>query len=250
MSFYRYDDAFKEKEKLAKIEKRKRDRVIIKRAMENDAKQKLANDKLLKDFENTLTCNNCDLSILKDYRFDCSWCEANGSNFSKKNKMWLQYTFKWADLSASNISNTTIRETSFYKANLKGADFSGARIGQANFAYANLKNANFRNAVIGESLFNGANLKNADFAGAKIVRADFSFSDLDEDMFKSASLEDVKLKAAGLDKQLVGVWHMYANNAYKDVYYYEFFDDGSYIFAKGEVEQLHETDPRHRVFKE
>ncbi|MCF6256906.1 MAG: pentapeptide repeat-containing protein [Gammaproteobacteria bacterium] len=230
VSFYRYDDARKEKEKQAKIEKQKRNRAILQRAMLKDEKREVGEKALLTKFNNTLTCNNCDLTILGDYNLDYNWSEASGSNFSKKNKLWSRYQLKWANLKGADFSGTTIRDTTFYRANLSGADFSGARIGTTNFAYANLENANFRNAVIGESLFNGANLKNADFTGATIVRADFSFSNQVDWIFKPILTENVKLKASPIDHELVGVWF---NSSNDDVYYYEFFEDGSYINTFG-----------------
>lgn len=249
-TFYRNDAARKKREMLAKIEKRKRDKKILKRAMAQDKNRKASSTRLQSDFENTLTCNNCDLTILKDYYFDCSWCEAIGSNFSKKAKLWLKYSFNWANLKEANFAKTSIRDTSFYKANLRGANFSGAQIGRTNFAYANLENANFRNAVIGESIFNGANLINADFTGAKIVRADFSFAHVKEGMFKTASLETVKLKASNEDKKLLGVWQMNLNNASRDIYYYEFFKDGSYLLTKGSLKRISEKQGRFRVMEE
>lgn len=206
--------------------------------------------KLAKEFETTLTCNNCDLTALKDYLFDCHWCEAEGSNFSKKKgKLWARFEFHWAKLKNSNFSETSIRNTSFYKADLRGADFSGARIGQSNFAYANLEGANFKNAQIGESLFNGANLKNADFTGATIVRTDFSFSNVNEQKLKSANLNDVKIVSTNLDRQLTGVWKTDINRGAKDVHYYEFFNDGSYISTKGRLARLTEMDPYNRAIK-
>ena len=248
--FYRYDEARKKRDVIAKAEKRKKDRIIIKRSMEQDAKREIIDKKSNARFYRTLTCKNCDLTTLKDHIFDCRWCDAEGSNFSKKDKLWSRYDFKWANLKKANFSKTSVRDTSFYKADLKGANFSGARIGMTNFAYANLENANFRNAQIGESLFNGANLKNADFTGATIVRADFSFSNINEKTLKSAKLDDVKIKATNIDKQMLGVWKMNSNNAYKDVYYYEFFEDGSFILTKGTVKRLTASDSRYRKFKE
>lgn len=204
--------------------------------------------KVAREFEKTLKCNNCDLRSLKNHIFNCNWCEAEGSNFARKDMSWSRYDFKWAKLKGAKFSGTSIRESSFYKADLRGADFSGARIGATNFAYANLENASFRNAFIGESLFNGANLKNADFTGAKIVRADFSFADVNEEMLKSENLEDVKLKATLLDKQIIGVWHM--NGSSNKTYYYEFFEDGSYILTPNIIKRLTETQTLSRVFKE
>ncbi len=250
VSFYRYGKVQKEQEKLAKIEKRKRDRAILRRAMLKDRKNEEKAKIVRSKFNKTLICNNCDLSGMREHTVDYSWSEAKGSNFSKKDKLWSKYQFKWANLKEANFSGTTIRDTTFYKANLKGADFSGARIGQTNFAYANLENANFRNTFIGESLFNGANLRNADFTDAKIVRTDFSFSDFNEDMLISEDFDDVKLKATNLDKQLIGIWHMNINNVRKEVYYYEFFEDGSFILIKGSVERLKESDPMHREFED
>jgi len=204
--------------------------------------------KLAKEFEKTLSCKNCDLTSLKDHIFDCHWCEAEGSNFSKKNKLWSRYEFKWATLKNSNFSSTSIRNTSFYKADLRGADFSGARIGQSNFAYANLEGANFRNAQIGESLFNGANLKNADFTGARIIRTDFSFADIKEKILKSASLDDVKVKATSLDKKFLGVWHSTPRAGQRGTFYYEFFEDGSQILANDSAKRLWAVNPMHRKF--
>jgi len=73
----------------------------------------------------------------------------------------------------------------FRRANLTGADFTGAFI-LADFSGANLQGARFAAANVKTCTFDGADLRNADFAGAAIDSATFDGAELAGTNFEGA----------------------------------------------------------------
>ena len=65
-------------------------------------------------------------------------------------------SFKGANLSGVDFSNSTILYTNFSGANLLGAKMNGAVIFGSNFSQANLSNADLLNATLNVSISDGA----------------------------------------------------------------------------------------------
>lgn len=64
------------------------------------------------------------------------------------------------------FTNCKAIRTTFYEANLKGADFTNAELSGASFSKANLEGCNFNNANLRATVFNEARLYNTSFKGA------------------------------------------------------------------------------------
>ena len=80
-----------------------------------------------------------------------------------------------------------------YRANLRGADLSGAYLRGANLRGADLRGANLSGADL-----RGANLRGADLSGANLSGADLSYADLSGANLSGAYLSGADLSGANL----------------------------------------------------
>jgi hypothetical protein len=113
----------------------------------------------------------------------------------KKHRQWLRSDHKGAraDLSGANLSGADLSGANLSGANLSGADLSGADLSGANLSGADLSGANLSGADL-----SGANLYRADLSGADLYRADLSGADL-----SGADLSGADLSGANLNQACV-----------------------------------------------
>jgi uncharacterized protein YjbI with pentapeptide repeats len=98
-----------------------------------------------------------------------------------------------ADLAGANLSGAYLSGANLSRADLSGANLSGANLSGANLFGANLFGANLSRANL-----SGANLSRADLSGANLSRADLSGANLSR-----ANLSGVNLFGAkGINKHL------------------------------------------------
>ncbi len=102
-----------------------------------------------------------------------------------KHKAWLNNEDggERADLSGADLSGANLRDADLSGADLRGADLSGANLRDADLSYADLSGADLRDANL-----RGANLRDADLRDADLSYADLSRADL-----SGANLRDADL---------------------------------------------------------
>jgi hypothetical protein len=83
-----------------------------------------------------------------------------------------------ADLSGANLSGANLSRANLSGANLSRADLSGANLSGANLFGANLSGANLSGADLFGANLSGANLSGADLSGADLSGANLSRADL------------------------------------------------------------------------
>ncbi|MGD9508383.1 MAG: pentapeptide repeat-containing protein [Geminicoccaceae bacterium] len=88
-------------------------------------------------------------------------------------------SFKRADLTGANLTNIQGRRAKFVSATMGGADLTGADLVQADFTNAdlsgaNLKSANLRGARLFQANLRGVDLTDAVLDGADLLHVDFS----------------------------------------------------------------------------
>ena len=115
-----------------------------------------------------------------------------------------------ADLRGANLSGADLSGADLRGANLNGADLSGADLRGANLSYANLLGAslndvnlwyvNFRHANLESVNLKGANLSDANLRGTNLWSADLSNANLRYADLRCANLSDANLSGANL-------WH-------------------------------------------
>lgn len=98
------------------------------------------------------------------------------SNCDYSNQDWSYFIkgFNLADLRGANFSGAKLEFTSFDGANLAGANFEGANLTGANLLEANLTEANLRGANLTGALLGDAILVRANLADAKLNGAIFN----------------------------------------------------------------------------
>ena len=82
------------------------------------------------------------------------------------------------------------------RANLSGADLSGAALSRANLYGANLRSANLHGANLRSANLSGANLRWADLRGASLSGADLRSANLSRASLSEASLSGANLSGA------------------------------------------------------
>jgi len=98
-----------------------------------------------------------------------------------------------ADLSGANLSGATLSG-----ANLSGATLSGATLSGANLSWANLSGANLSGANLSGANLSWATLSRADLSGATLSRADLSGATLSRANLSRANLSRANLSRANL----------------------------------------------------
>lgn len=111
---------------------------------------------------------------------------------------WNRCIFDERNMPEANLAGAKIRSSSFKRANLERADFTGvtgsrakfisaglrdarfdrARLNEADFTKADLRGAVFKEADLRRARFFRAQLEGADFTGARLRQADFFDADL------------------------------------------------------------------------
>jgi hypothetical protein len=96
-----------------------------------------------------------------------------------------------ADLKEANLQGAGLEGADLREANLQGADLEGASLSGTDLKEANLQEANLQGADL-----EGADLEGADLSGADLSGADLERADLEEANLQGASLEGAKLQRA------------------------------------------------------
>lgn len=126
----------------------------------------------------------------------------NWENCRKRNLIMDSFNFSGAnftkaDLSASDLRNSTLAKAIFFKTNLVRASLSGS----------NAEEANFESVVASRTDFSKGNYKNANFVKAEISRSNFSNSDLENAKMSKADFSRVNF----INANLKGVNLAYSN---------------------------------------
>ena len=111
----------------------------------------------------------------------------------KESKAKAAEYLRRADLSGADLSGANLR-----RADLSGADLSGANLSGANLRRADLSGANLRRADLRRADLSGANLRRADLSGADLRRADLRRADLSGANLSGADLSGANLRRADL----------------------------------------------------
>jgi uncharacterized protein YjbI with pentapeptide repeats len=96
----------------------------------------------------------------------CNLFQADFSNLEMKGR-----NFSSARIRQANLSLATMNRTNFSGADLRDVDAFGGVFSSSNFAGANMENSTWVGAFLEGSNFRGANLAGANFSGAELVRA-------------------------------------------------------------------------------
>lgn len=130
---------------------------------------------------------------------------------------WNRCLFDERSMPGANLAGAKIRSSSFKRANLDEADFSGAFASRAKFISAGLRGTRFDKARLNDADFTKADLRGAFFKNADLRRARFFRSRLEGADFTGARLKQTDF----FDADLSGaVW-----------------TDGKHICAPGSVGQ-------------
>jgi len=127
-------------------------------------------------FKKTKKCPNCDLSGVK--------LRGKKASFYK------------ADLRWANLSGADLQKAVFWRANLEGANLTDALLLETNFRYANLKKVNFTGADLRRAVLRFADMQGAQFRGANLRRAMMVSSKLQGAKMKKAKLRSARLRDA------------------------------------------------------
>jgi hypothetical protein len=103
-----------------------------------------------------------------------------------------------ADLSGANLSGADLRYADLSGANLSGADLRDADLSGADLRYADLSGANLSGADLRDANLKDADLKDASLSGADLRAADLRRADLSGASLSGASLRDADLRGASL----------------------------------------------------
>ncbi len=97
-----------------------------------------------------------------------------------KHLKWLRNEIggERADLYGANLSGANLSRANLSGADLSGANLSGANLSRANLYGANLSRANLYGADLSGANLSGANLSGADLSGANLYGADLSGANL------------------------------------------------------------------------
>jgi len=87
-------------------------------------------------------------------------------------------SFKRANLEKADFTGAIGSRAKFISARLAHAKFEGARLNEADFTKADLRGAVFTNADLRRARFFRARLEGADFTGARLRQTDFFDADL------------------------------------------------------------------------
>ena len=106
-----------------------------------------------------------------------------------------------ADLRCANLSGANLSDADLRCANLSGADLSGADLSGADLRYADLSGANLSGANLRYANLSGADLSDANLSGADLRCANLSGANLSDANLSDADLSDADLRCANLDEE-------------------------------------------------
>lgn len=123
---------------------------------------------------------------------------ADCSDTARPNAIWRRCVFDGRDFTGVKLPDSMLRDSTFVRSVLKGADLSGSDAYRAKFVSveavgavfdrSRLIAADFTRADLTESSFKEADLRDAIFANAVLVRANFSGARLAGVDFRNADL--------------------------------------------------------------
>ncbi len=131
--------------------------------------------------------------------------EVDWSDCTKKNLMlsgndFTGANFRGADLSLTDMRNTTLTAADLEKATLIRTWFNDARLDKANFARVEAYRSGFKNAFAQGASFASAELQRASFNGADLSHANFAKADLSRADFDNAILSGASFAYANLSR--------------------------------------------------
>jgi len=103
-----------------------------------------------------------------------------------------------ANLSGADLSGADLSRANLFEADLSGADLSRANLYGADLSGANLSGANLYGADLSGANLSGADLSRADLSGANLSGADLSGADLSRANLFGANLSGANLYGANL----------------------------------------------------
>jgi len=160
------------------------------------------------DFSNTVfRYTQFRRAILNDVDFrscsliGASFCQAQLENCCFDNSAIHEADFSYANMKNASFANARGRAgllnenewkqvgflpVSFRRADLSGADLTGANLKGADFSGSVLNGAVFTSAMLAEADFSKANLTSVDFSGANLTKADFTNTIVDRAIFNGS----------------------------------------------------------------
>lgn len=108
---------------------------------------------------------------------------------------WRRCLFNGDSLNGVDLKNARLRDASFFRAEIKESDLSGADAFRAKFVNAIMTGVRFDSAKVTEADFTKADLSNASFVGSDMRRAKFNRANL-----RGADLTDARLQGADLTR--------------------------------------------------
>ena len=105
-----------------------------------------------------------------------------------------------ADLTGANLTGADLTGANLTGADLSKADLSGANLYEANLSWAKLLRTNLSGANLSKANLSGANLSGANLSGANLVGADLSRTHLPGADLSKANLSGANLSKANLSK--------------------------------------------------
>jgi hypothetical protein len=103
-----------------------------------------------------------------------------------------------ANLSGANLSGAYLSDANLRDAYLSGANLSGANLSGANLRDANLRDANLSGANLRDANLSGAYLRDANLSDAYLRDANLSGANLRDANLRDANLSDANLRDANL----------------------------------------------------
>ena len=133
------------------------------------------------------------------------------NNIIEKHKMWLdnkpggeradlyKADLSGANLSGANLYKVNLRGANLHRANLYKSDLSGANLYESGLIRANLIGAKLYKADLSEAYLNGADLSEANLSRAYLYKADLLYANLRGADLSGADLREADLREADLE---------------------------------------------------
>jgi hypothetical protein len=189
----------------------------------------------------TITKEELD-NILRKHK---AWVESNEKEGTRANLSGANLSgasLGRADLSRANLNGANLRDANLSRANLNGAYLNGADLRDANLSRANLSGADLIGTDLSRANLNGADLINADLSHSNLNAADLSgaslfYANLQKADFRGATLSKVRLQGADLTEADLTAIHIDTETAAKIPDVLREKYEGSWIFLKDEIER-------------
>lgn len=134
------------------------------------------------------------------------------NNILEKHKMWLdnkpggeradlyKADLSGADLSGADLYKVNLRGANLHRANLSEANLGGANLHESGLIRANLIGAKLYEADLSEAYLNGADLSEANLSRAYLYKADLLYANLRGANLSGANLSGSDLREANLSE--------------------------------------------------